>query len=137
MNSLASAGGSFSAFMQDVIDKLSSAITSIAAGAGLLLQHLWIILTRQQLIIGLQQLLVGIGMLVASGLTYKFFRNIVVKNKKFDSLDKTVVLLVGFVVVSYLVINGFQDVVNSLPHLLNPEYYALQESVKLLQQVKQ
>lgn len=135
MDKLSSATGGFASFVQHVTDQIAAAITSLAATAGLLLQHLWEILTRQQIILGLQQLLVGIAMIVGSIISYKLFRKFWQK-KGMNNVDKYFTMAIFFVIALWLVVHGLQYSIDSLPRLLNPEYYALQESVKILQQVK-
>ncbi len=134
-NQITAAGNSVGGFLTHISDLLFQNLTKLAEAAGIVLQRLWVILTRQQLVLGLQQLLTGLALLIGSFITYRFFSNYN-KDKKMNNVDRYGLMIIFFVLTLFFVINGVRIAIGSLPMIINPEYYALQESVKLLNQVK-
>lgn len=128
-------GANFFGWLTHTTDLLTEGVGKLAEQAGVLLSHLWIVFTRQQLILGLQEFLTGLAMLIASIFTYKALVKYN-KEKKMAQLDKYALQLVFLVATIWLVVAGLQDTIASLPRLINPEYYALQESIKLLKEIK-
>ncbi len=124
--------------------QISNAITYSASQAHMAFLHLWMVLVRQQLVYGYQTLVTGILLVIASIVTARIFRKsfVSVKGKdKWDAWDRIALLLVigigGCYISIWLLVTGFGDIISSIPHILNPEYYALQESIQILNQIKQ
>lgn len=122
-------------FLKSTTELLTSSLTVLAEKAGLLLTHLWVIFTKQQLILGLQELLSGIFLFVGGLISYRVLSKYRA-SKRMNALDRGVMMALFFILTLWFVIKGLSLSIDSLPRLLNPEYYALQESVQLLNQVK-
>lgn len=135
MDKLNSFGSNFFGFLEHTTNLLTEGLTKLAEQAGVLLTHLWVIFTRQQLILGLQEFISGLAFTIAAGFAYKTLLK-VNKNKKLADMDKGALQFIFFVATITLVTIGFNHIIGSLPRLINPEYYALQESVRLLKEVK-
>lgn len=134
MTNVNSFGGNFFGFLTHITDLLVGSVQKLAEQAGVLLTHLWVIFTRQQLILGLQELLGGLAMIIGGLISFKYLRRYA-KDKKMNGLDRFFLLVILFILTLWLVVHGTQLGIASLPRLLNPEYYALQESIELLKQI--
>jgi Co/Zn/Cd efflux system component len=100
-----------------------------------LVEHLWIILTKQQVLYGLQQFFKGaIGVIVAL-IAARIMSN-VHKSKRVALWDKNTALVILFFTVVITAFWGASMVVDSLPRLFNPEYYSIKDAVNMIQQVK-
>lgn len=135
LQGLNSFGSNFFGFLTHTTDLLTEGLTSLAEKAGVLLTHVWVIFTKQQLILGLQELLTGLAMLFVGGFFYKQIKS-VNKDKKMADTDKGFILIILVLALAWFLYHGFQSTVASLPRLINPEYYALQEAANLLKQIK-
>ncbi len=99
-------------------------------------QHLYLILVRQQVILGVQEFLQGILWYVGAFIVYRFHKA-VWKKEGLAEWDKYAVGLFFIIIVLILTVKGTEHVLASLPRLFNPEYYAIQEGVQILHQIKQ
>lgn len=129
--------------IQDFGSEIKQALTEIAKGLGVAAEHVYEVLVRQQVVIGitgiLWPILAVIVLLVLSKLFVKYLAVPALK-KQIKSEDLAVIILfaaiflgIGWVV---LLINGIISVVESVGHLINPEYYALKEILGFIDQIK-
>lgn len=118
-----------------ILESISKNITAIAAQAGVLAEHLWFILTKQQVLYGLQQLLKGLFGVAIALIAARVMENLN-KSKRVALWDKRTALVVLFFIILVTTFWGASMVVDSLPRLFNPEYYAIKEAVNMIQQVK-
>lgn len=117
-----------------LLDSISQNITVIASTAGVLVQRLWFILTKQQVLIGLQQFIMGILGIVGALAFAKWMDK--VKQSKIAAWDKRALLIIFSLVALVMIFWGASVMVDSLPRLFNPEYYSIKEAVDMLQKVR-
>ncbi len=118
-----------------ILEGIQKNITMIATQAGVLVERLWLILTKQQVLYGVQQLLKGLfGVLIA--LVVARFAENIGKSKRVALWDKRTVLVLLFLIIVVTTFWGASAIVDSLPRLFNPEYYSIKEAVNMIQQVK-
>lgn len=120
--------------IQDVMKTVQEGITLIATQAGMVVEHLWIILTKQQILYGLQEFLfglmgIGFALIIARAMDQ-------LKKTKMAKMDRYTLHAVLFVVMLVGIFWGASVMVDSLPRLFNPEYYSIKEAVDLLQKIK-
>lgn len=100
-----------------------------------LVVHVYSVLVEQQLILGFQMLITGLLYVVMAILATYVFRRIW-KLSKVDIWDKSVVMIAAATFGAWSVVNGITMIIGSLPYIINPQYYALQESLQILNRLK-
>lgn len=121
--------------LTNISNNIGIIFTKIAHQAGIAFTHIWIVLSKQQLILGLQDLLRGL-VLVVIAIVMGFGLRKVIKKQWFLE-DKLVASIILGVLGIYFLIVGLNLMIDSLPRILNPEYYAMQDAVRMLQNLKQ
>lgn len=119
----------------NITGALTNAFTAITGYAVQVISHLYMVLVRQQLIIGIQQLLYGllwISMTILAIVCIRYIRG----KKDWASLDRNTLILVASIVLLVSFITGSRIIIESLPRLLNPEYYAIIEGARILKEVR-
>ncbi len=119
----------------NVLQTISESLSTIATQAGMIIERLWLILTKQQVLYGLQKALLGL-LTVAGGVWSWKLMDRTAKNKTLAALDKKTAVVFLFFTTVVLMFWGATIVVDSLPRLFNPEYYSLKEAVEMLRAVK-
>lgn len=114
---------------------IAEKVGELAKMAGMVLQHMWVIFTRQQMLLGLQTFVKGVFFLVVSYFSYRLAK-FLFGNKQLLNLDRYFVTLIAAIATAVFLFKGADLVVLSLPRLLNPEYYALQDAVRMLQEAQ-
>lgn len=117
------------------VNTLFQTAQSLLATVMQVAQHLYLILVRQQVILGVQEFLWGIIWYIGAFMVYRFHRA-AWKKEGLAEWDKYAVGLFLVLIVLLLTIRGTEHVITSLPRLFNPEYYAIQEGVQILHQIK-
>lgn len=116
------------------LGEIQKNMTAIASTAGVLIGHLWVILTKQQVLLGLQQFAKGVfalGFAIGVG---KWLDGI--RKSRMATWDKRAVVIIFSTLALVLMFWGASTVVDSLPRLFNPEYYSIKEAVEMLQKVR-
>lgn len=120
----------------DSMNSLGIALLDVLGVAALKLEliatHLYLILVRQQILLGLQQLVIGLLWLTVSVLTWRFLLS-VKKKRSWAASDRSLVSAVCILVIGASFLTGVSTITNSLPRIINPEYYALQDAVRILE----
>lgn len=117
------------------VNTLFQTAQSLLATVMQVAQHLYLILVRQQVILGVQEFLQGILWYVGAFMVYRLHLA-VYKKDNLAQWDKFAAGLFLVLVSLFLTVKGTEHVIASLPRLFNPEYYAIQEGVQILHQIK-
>jgi len=120
--------------MSEFLKSMQESIGLIAQQAGVLVDHLWIVLTKQQFLYGLQEGVKGVIAIIFSVFVARWMVGI--QKTRMALWDKKTLLVLGFIVMLISVFWGASILVDSLPHLFNPEYYSIREAVDLLSKVR-
>ena len=120
---------------QELLKTIQDTFTLIATQAGVLVERLWIILTKQHFLYGLKQALYG-GVVVGLGIWVAHLMGAVKQNKAVAKLDKQAFLLFAFLIAVGLIFWGASTAIDAMPRLFNPEYYSVKDAVEMLQKVK-
>ena len=121
--------------LQSVSKQVGEALTKGFEVAGVVIAHLYSVLIRQEIVMGLMWSSLGALLLISALVTVKIIKK--VYNSKLDAWDKNSAIIICSLIILWLVLSGITLITTWLPHLLNPEYYALQNAVTLLHQIKQ
>jgi hypothetical protein len=117
-----------------LLNSIQQNMSLIASQAGVLVERLWLILTKQQVLLGIQEFLKGIFSIgVALGFA-KWMEKII--KSRMASWDKRALIILFTLTSLGLIFWGAIVIVDSLPRLFNPEYYSLKEAVDMLQKVR-
>lgn len=114
-----------------LFSSLGSIIESGFAGAQIIALHVYTIIAKQYFIYGLQTLLKGV-VWISLGIVLIRLNSMVIKKLKPVKLDETVMTGIVVIVTGIVVYIGLTTMIASLTYLLNPEYYAIQDSVNLI-----
>ncbi len=120
---------------QELVKSIGDTFTLIATQAGVIVERLWIILTKQQFLYGLKQALYG-AIVIGLGLWFARMLDALKTNKSIAKVDKKFLMVVFFITGVGAVFWGASLVIDSMPRLFNPEYYSIRDAVDLLQKVK-
>lgn len=123
--------------IQPYLDKIGEAITQIAHGLGVASEHVYGVLIRQQFVDGLVDVCISI---IAPILYIIVMMYLLRLRKNIDSYWEdevsAIVIIVGvggFIATTVIFFNLFPD---GLKHLINPEYYAMQQILDYLKSLK-
>ncbi len=121
--------------LTEVVTAIQGLLTSIAQQAGTLIERIWTILVKQQMIFGIQQMFRGIVYVIGGFVFIKLFSN-TNKNKTLAVLDKKALLIVLLVLMGAAFYFGSQEIIDSFPRVFNPEYYSVKEAVQIIKDVR-
>lgn len=118
--------------VKQIIDMVQKGIDTASKNLGVAVPHLWEVLIRQQYIKGIQGIVTFIVSLVCIYPLWRltrYFRNLE-EEDPYSAWDfATFFTFIGMVV---LITIGFFSFYDSIGQLLNPEYYAIQDIIKLV-----
>lgn len=121
--------------MEQTIQLAVNALQETLRTAGLIVQNIWLVLVKHSLVVGIQKLVISFFSFIASGMFLRMAQD-TKNNKDIPEVDKRYLFIFFlFAMLSTLFIGGYY-LVESLPFLLNPQYFAAQEAGKLIQMVK-
>jgi predicted transporter len=103
--------------------------------AGVVINHLYLVLVKQQFLYGIQEALLGLFYLIAGIIAYRFYLKVEAKTE-WDSLDRHLVIALLLIVVAGATYFGLSHIVSSVTRIFNPEYYAIQDGLKMIQQLR-
>lgn len=117
------------------MNQLVAGLGTVLSTVGQVVQHLYMVLVRQQIILGIQQFLWGL-IWWAVALTVVLIIRHINHKRSWAKLDKYVVMAILVIVLYISVTNGAKNLIGSLPQLLNPEYYAIQDGARIYGELK-
>lgn len=128
---------------QGTVDSIKNAITPLADKIGQGVGHVYYVYVRQQFVVGITDIVRGVLELVALGiiawLVNKLWRPIYLTATSGDG-DIGVQLGLVFVVpllgmlIAYLCSDIFNYLPDAVGHMVNPEYYAIQDIINTVKQ---
>lgn len=121
-------------YLQHLTDGIGQSLNNMAQHAGFVLSHLWIVIVKQELITGTLWTSVGVLCVIASLICLRICKHLL--SKKMDSWDKNTLLTLMAILTIWLFVQGIGVFTMWLPHMLNPEYYAIRDSIQILDQVR-
>ena len=121
-------------YLQHLTDGIGNGLNHMAQQAGVVLTHLWVVVIKQELITGTLWVIVGVLFVLASFVCVRICKLIL--SKKMDSWDRNTLLILMAILTVWLFVQGIGLFTTWLPHIINPEYYAIQDSIQILDQVR-
>lgn len=119
----------------NITNAMTTALTVVLDRVGAVVQHIYLILVRQQIILGVQEVLIGLCWITLAIAAWHLIR-FVNKKRSWADLDKAVIIAALGIVLLVSSITGLRGIIAALPRVANPEYYAIQDGVNLLKEVK-
>lgn len=122
--------------------EIKEALSQVAQGLGVAAEHVYLVLLRQQVVLGVISLawpiLSIIIFLIVSKLYIRYLLKPAYKHEFSSEGDffisiGAILLGIGWIV---LLVHSVIAIMNGIGHLINPEYYALQQIIEFVDQIK-
>lgn len=112
-----------------IVDVVGPAITAIAESLGTNAEHVMMILSKQAIAVGIEGFTITglvIGVVIAWSRFCKWWRG-KIENDDWDSDGNTAMIGISCGIAILALLIGGANLISGIKHIINPEYYALQE----------